>query len=171
MPNALYRINGGEVVKISATGQTWADRDTTYWGVLTDPPLPDGDQVRPIDGDLRTLGYAKINDAGTVRNATQPEIDTFAPAQTADENLQDAGGAEDLFLNHPRFRKLMTAYSDIVKDELNILRGWLIDFKAEVAASGNLGDFQSRVATLPDTADRTLAQLKTAIQNRISEDD
>jgi hypothetical protein len=171
MTTALYRINGGEVIKISGTDQTWPDRNTTYWGVLTDPPFPDGTVVREPDGPLRVLGFAKINDAGTVRNATQPEIDTFAPAQTADENLQDAGGAEDLFLNHPRFRKLMTAYSDIIKDELNILRGWIADYKTEVAAATSLGDLQTRVAGLPDLPDRTLVQLKTAIQNRISEND
>lgn len=173
MTTALYRINGGEVVKISLTDQTWPDRNTTYWGVLTDPSFPDGTEVRHVDRELRELGYAKFADVGgdTVRNATQPEIDTYAPAQTDDEDQQDADGAEDLFITHPRYRKLMTAYSDIIKDEFNAVRGWIADFKTEVAAASNLGDLKTRVAGLPDLPDRTLAQLKTAIQNRISKDD
>ena len=171
MANALYRKNGGEVVKISTTGQTWPQMDSTYWGVLIDPTLTDGTAVRDPSGAYRVLGYAKINDAGTVRNATQGEIDTFEPAQTEDEDLQDAAGAVGLFHNHPRWRKLMTAYSDVIKDEINTLRGWTVDFKAAVAAAVNLGQLKTEVAAMPKLGDRTLSQFKTAIQNRISEDD
>ena len=151
----------------------WDDRDSTYWGVLTTASYPDGTQVRHIDRDLRELGFAKFADVGgnTVRNATQPEIDTYAPAQLDDENQQDADGAEIIFLINPRFRKLMTAYSDILKDEFNHVRGWIADFKTEVAAAANLGDLKTRIAAMPDLPDRTLAQLKTAIQNRINKDD
>lgn len=171
MPTALYRISSNEVVKISLSDQQFSDRDTNFWGVLSDPPFPDGTQTRPLEGDLRVLGYSKINDAGTVRNATQPEIDTFAAAQEDDENQQDATGAQALFLVHPRNRKQMTAFADIIKDEFNILRGWLVDFKVEVAAAANLGDLKTRIAALPDLPDRTLAQLKTAITARIDKDD
>lgn len=170
MANALYRKNGGEVVKISAT-QTWPDVDSTYWGVLVAPTFTDGTEYRDPNGDLRVLGYAKINDAGTVRDAIQSEIDNFATAETADGDLVDAQAAQDIFLTHPQFRKLMTAYSDILKDELNILRGWTADFKTEVAAATSLGDLKTRVAGLPTLADRTLSQVKTQIQNRISEND
>lgn len=148
----LYRLSSNEVVKISQKGQSFSDRNVSYWGVLTDPPLPDGVEVRePLPdgtyGPLKQLGYAKINDAGTVRNATQPEIDGFAAIETDDENQQDADRAIQLFQTHPQFRKLMIAFADIVKGEINTLR-----------AQHSLGD-------------RTLAQLKTAIINRISKDD
>lgn len=172
MTTVLYRTNGGEVVKISPTDQQFADRDSTYWSVATDPAFPDGTELREGgDGPLRVLGFAKIMDGGSCRNATQPEIDGFPAAQTADENLMDRDRARDLFENHPNWRKMMIAYSDIIKDELNILRGWTLDFKAEVAAATSLADLQTRVAGLPDLADRTLAQLRTAINNRISEND
>ncbi len=173
MTTALYRISSGEVIKISLLDQQWSDRDATYWGILTTAAYPDGTQTRDVDGDLRELGFANFADVGgnTVRNAVQAEIDTYAAAQTEDENQQDADGAEGLFLTHPRNRKLMTALSDIIKDEINILRGWTADFKTEVAAAISLGDLQTRVATLPTLADRTLAQLKTQIQNRIDKDD
>lgn len=62
---------------------------------------------------------------------------------------------------------LMRAFADIIKDEINILRGWITAFKVEVAAAVTLTDLRNRVATLPATPDRTLAQLKTAIENRI----
>jgi len=171
VPTALYRISSNEVVKISLSDQQFPDRDTNFWGVLSDPPFPDGTAVRDPAGDLRVLGYAKINDAGTVRNAIQAEIDTFAAAQEDDENQQDATGAQALFLVHPRNRKLMTAFADIIKDEMNILRGWLTQFKADVAAANNLSDLKTSVAAQPDLPDRTLAQLKTAITARIDKDD
>jgi len=167
----LYRKSSGEVVKISAKGQTFADRNQTYWGVLTDPAFTDGQVCRDENGDLRVLGFAKINDTGTVRNATQPEIDGFAAIEDEDENNQDADAAIDLFESHPRFRKMMVAFADILKDEFNLLRQWQMSFKAEVAAASNLNDLKTSVAALPGLPDRTLAQLKTAITNRISKDD
>jgi len=152
MATVLYRVNGGEVIKISPMNQTFDQRDTNYWSVATDPAFPDGTELREDLGNdqlgpLRTLGYAKIMDGGSCRNATQGEIDGFAALETADENLMDREGARDLFQTHPRFRKLMIALSDIIKDEINILR----------AEHG-----------LPA---RTLVQLKTAMLNRMSEDD
>lgn len=173
MTTALYRINGGEVLKISPTNQTFAQRDPTYWAVVTDPPFPDGMINRSGDGDgpPRELGFAKIFDAGTVRNATAPELTAFAAAETVDENLQDRDGARALFDTHPRFRKMMVAFADIVKDEVNILRGWTVDYKAAVAAASNLAQLKASVAALPTLGDRTLLQLKTAMLNRINEDD
>jgi len=61
--------------------------------------------------------------------------------------------------------------ADITKREVNILRDWLVDFKAEVSSSTSLGNFQSRVAGLPDTPGRTLAQLKSQIQTCIDDGD
>lgn len=62
---------------------------------------------------------------------------------------------------------IQRAVADIARDEINILRQWLASFKIEVAAATNLADLKTRVATLPATPDRTLAQLRTAIKNRI----
>lgn len=108
---ALYRISSNEVVKISVKGQTFSDRNTNVWGVLTDPVLPDGNQVRDISldpiGPLRVLGLAKIAVPGTntVRNSTQAEIDSFDASQVDDDNQEDADRAKDLLRNHPQFRK------------------------------------------------------------------
>jgi len=167
----LYRISGGEVIKVSTNGQAFADRNTTYWGVLTDPTFTDGTEIRDGNNNLRVLGFAKIWDSSTVRNATAGEITTFGTSETDDDKLQDRDAAIDLFNTHPRFRKMMTAYADIDKDEINALRGWLESFKAEVALATSLANLKTRIATLPSMPDRTLAQLKTAIQNRMSEND
>ncbi len=123
---ALFRIQGGEVLKVSLKGQPFDDRDQTYWGVLTDPPRPDGDQVRDLSGEdpgpLRVLGFAKVNDAGTVRNATQPEIDAFVVAEDEDEKDLDAADATSLLNTHLQFRKAFKALALVMLDEINILR-------------------------------------------------
>ena len=62
---------------------------------------------------------------------------------------------------------LLRAFADIVKDEINVLRGWLDQFKADVAAATNLADLKTSVAAQPSLPDRTLAQLRTAIDNKI----
>jgi len=148
MTTVLYRANGGEVVKISPTNQTFDQRDPAYWSVVTNPNFPDGTELREGgNGPLRVLGFAKIIDGADCRNATQPEIDGFPAAETTDENIMDRDGAIDLFQNHPRFRKMMIAFADVLKDEINILR----------AEHG--------------FADRSLAQLKNAMLNRMDEDD
>jgi len=50
--------------------------------------------------------------------------------------------------------------------EINILRDWIAEFKVQVAAAGNLGNLQTRVAGLPDlSADRTIAQFKSQVRS------
>lgn len=171
---ALYRKNGGECIKISTIGQPFADRNTDYWGILTDPLTPDGTEASENNNAvLRVFGYSKIALPGTntVRNATQGEIDTFAGKEGEDKALMDKGRAVQLFETHPQFRKLMIAFADVIKNEINLVRGWTVDFKAEVAAASNLGDLKTRVAVMATLDDRTLSQLKTTITNRVSEND
>ncbi len=59
------------------------------------------------------------------------------------------------------------AVAGILVDEINVLRQWLASFKVEVVAASNLADLKTRVAGLPATPDRTLAQAKTAYQNKV----
>jgi hypothetical protein len=177
MTTALYRLASNEVLKISLKGQSFAERNTARFGVLTDPALPDGTLVRSSAngtlGPLRQLGLAKIAVPGsnTVRNATQVEIDAFAAAEVDDENSLDAEAAIALLETHPQFRKMMVAFADITKDEINTLRAWITDFKADVAAATTLADLKTRVAANPDLPARTLAQLRTALRNRVNKND
>lgn len=149
MPTALYRISSNEVVKISRKNQTFADRDATYWGVLVDPSLPDGDTVRDQSGEhpgpLRELGFAKIALPGSnlIRNATQPEIDTFPSLEGEDEKDEDAQEVKKWALENPRFRKLTA-----------------LIFKAINQTREDAG--------LPRW---TRAQIMTFIENQVSKDD
>jgi hypothetical protein len=171
MSTVLYRLSSNEVYKISPIDQSFDDRDAVYWGVVTDPSFPDGTAFKDPNGDLRVLGYSKILVGAIVRNATQEEIDTFQGFEDSDENKMDRDRAEFLFDTHPQFRKMMVAFADVLKDEFNILRQWEMDFKAVVAAASNLNDLKISVAAMDDLPDRTLTQLKTAIKDRLSEDD
>ncbi len=145
----LYRISSGEVISISISDDLFEEYDDEFRDVLTNPPLPDGTQLMSPGtyGSHRVLGYAKIVDNGTVRNATQQEIDSFGAAFADDQAQKEANKAEEYLENDPKFRRVMTALMAILVDEINTLR----------SQHG-----------LPD---RTLSQLKNAIKNRIDKDD
>jgi hypothetical protein len=63
--------------------------------------------------------------------------------------------------------KLTRAVVLVSLDEVNLLRQWITDFKAEVALASSLADLKARVATLDSLAQRTATQAKTAVRNRI----
>jgi hypothetical protein len=54
-------------------------------------------------------------------------------------------------------------------DELNVLRDWLTQFKAAVAAAGTLAALKTSVAALPALPERTFAQVRTAIRGKIDD--
>lgn len=104
-----YRKNGGEVTAVSVHA---VFEDTAYFGFLEDPPTPDG-----LD-----LAVSKINDAGTVRNATAPEIAAFPIYQAEDENLMQRKYAKTLLNSHPMHKKLMKGLLSVLIGEINTLR-------------------------------------------------
>lgn len=55
----------------------------------------------------------------------------------------------------------------VTVDEINLLRQWLTAFKAAVAASTSLANLQTRVAALANLPDRTAAQAKAAVGEKI----
>ena len=174
MSTALYRITTNEVVKISLSNQTFSDRDTNYWGVLTDPILLDGNQAVDVNGNLRILGTAKFAVVGlnTVRNAIQSEIDAFATGQTTDENAQDAAEAIQFFDTHPRFRKAFKAMVKRIIAENNTQAAQWNTFRAQVALASNLSNLQSRVANnTTDMPIRTLSQALAALASDVSTND
>ncbi len=63
----------------------------------------------------------------------------------------------------------LRAFASITVDEINILRQWITSFKTQVSLATTLADLKTRVAGLPTVNDRTLSQLKTAIQSRIDD--
>ena len=167
----LYRLSSNEVEEITEIAP--ANVDTTYIGILTDPPLTDGTQwLSPApDYQKRVLGYAKINDNGTIRNATQNEIDTFAAAAVDDRNKREADRVIDYFQNDYIFRRAMIALIKGIIKEDNENRLWIRDFKDVVAASTSLANLQSRVAALDTPVDREFQDAKDYIISQVSKDD
>lgn len=82
-------------------------------------------------------------------------------------NLQNRSLAKTFLDSTGANEKLIRAVADILKDEINILRGWITDFKTDVAAAVSLADLKVRISANPDLQDRTLVQLKTAINSKI----
>lgn len=155
----LYRISGGEVLGVSTDPSTYAAVDSAYYGVAVDPTTPDGND----------LSVPKIFTApSTVRNATPAEQTAFVSAGSIDANLQQRAAALVLFQTNLTQRKVLQGLVAVLVDENNILRQWIMAFKAAVAASTNLANLQTRTAALPDMPDRTLPQARTAVQAKIN---
>ena len=122
MATVGYRMSSGEVMKISLAtpNQDFSLWPSAYYGQLTDPPFPDGTQNRNGAEQIRRFGFQKHNDAGTVRNSTQAEIDGYAAFEDADTDKEDRDGAEHHLENNPQMRKVMRGivkgiYEQLVK--------------------------------------------------------
>ncbi len=169
----LYRKSSGEVIKISTKGQTFADSDPKYWGVLTDPTFTDGTNYIDIEtGERRILGISKKWDDTTVRNSTQQEIDGYQAYEDDDEKEQEADSARNMININPAMRRLLVATFDVlIEHQFNAVREWLMDYKTVIANANNLADVKTGVAALPNLPNKTLQDLKDAVVNRISKDD
>ena len=66
-----------------------------------------------------------------------------------------------------RENRIDRAIAQIMLQEVNNLRQWMMDFKAQTALATNLANLQTRVAALPNLPQYTENQLITAIKNRI----
>jgi hypothetical protein len=64
--------------------------------------------------------------------------------------------------------RVLRALVIVLIGEINSLRTWTRNFKAETAAATNLSNFQSRVATLATLTNRTAAEARQAIQEQIN---
>ena len=168
---ALYRISSNEVYKISEENDIFAFDVSDQLAVATSVSTPDGDATWDTSGNLRVLGYSKILDGTTVRNATQEEIDTFAAFEAEDRNIKEADQATAYFQNDPKFRRAMIAIIKGIIKEDNEGRLWTRSFMAAVAASTSLANFQSRVAALDTPTDREFSDAKDYILGQISKDD
>ncbi len=59
--------------------------------------------------------------------------------------------------------KSMEAFGLAAHKENNLLRGWITQFKAAVAAAFSLSDLQTRIAALPNMPERSVQQLLEAV--------
>lgn len=106
-------------------------------------------------------------DSGVVVEMTAQEQSDVDAAEAALLIQTMRGDGKAIINAGDGYGVIQRAVADIVKDEINMLRQWLVSFKVEVAAATNLANLQARVATLPNLPDRTLLQLRNAIQARI----
>lgn len=129
----LYRTCSGEVLRISTTGHPFADVHPRFFGVLTNPHLPDGttwrlpgDSEQPVDTPYH-LGITKIAlpRANTVRNATQAEIDGFRTKVHDELDAVDKQHAQRLLMTHPQWSKVLGCVVEALMDEINTLRAAL----------------------------------------------
>ena len=163
----LYRISSGEV--------EWVSEETiplhmfgADFAILTDPPFTDGMDVVDPNGEYKVFGYSKINDNGTIRNATQVEIDGFTAHISADRKQRKADAATEYFLNDPRIKRIVIAIVKGIVREDNEQRQWQRDLMDVVAASNTLANFKSRVAAMDTPVDREFSDAKDYIKDQIT---
>lgn len=111
--------------------------------------------------------YYMYRDVGTVREMTAQEKSTFDAAQAAGIIATAKVGAKTIYDALDATARLVRAGDKLTVDEINLVREWIVSFKAAVAAATSLANLQTRVAALNDMPDRTYAQAKTAIGNII----
>ena len=104
---------------------------------------------------------------GSIQEMSAAEKTAVNDAIAAATTLQIRTNAKTNLDNFNSGSLYQRAFADITRDEINILRAWITDFKADVAAATNLTDLKTRVAANSDLPDRTLTQLKTSIKSRI----
>ena len=163
-----YRISSGEVVNIASVEINYP---SAMFITIVDPTFIDGQEFQDPQGQRLVLGYTKIYIGGVVRNATQQEIDGFESARVDGYNQIEADKAKDQFQNDPNLRRILIALIKGIIREDNQNRLWIRDFKAAVAASTSLADFQSRVAALDTPTDREFQDAKDYIIGQVSKDD
>lgn len=135
-----------------------------YLTRLTAHLIANGVAVVGVDSD----GLVSPSNLQSAADPIIAAFDDSDAAQLAWENLQARTTAQaQLDTDKSAALKISRAVAALTIDEINTLRQWLVSFKTEVAAATNLADLKTRVATLPNTPDRTLAQAVTAIKNKI----
>ena len=110
--------------------------------------------------------FLKIVD-GQVVEMSQAEKDAILLAEEAANTVAIRNSAKAVLTGFSEAPLYQRAFADIVKDEINALRTRDRDRASDIALATNLANLQTRAAQRPALEDRTLNQLKTAIQNRI----
>ena len=83
------------------------------------------------------------------------------------EVTRQRGDAKAQYDDLAKLGKVLRAVVLVTLDEINTLRQWDADLKAAVAAATNFADLKTRIAALPGMPDRTGAQARTAVRNRL----
>ena len=123
------------------------------------------------------VAIISVNASGLVspsslQTAAQPTIDAFDSSPAADtaylNTTARTNATTAIDTNVAADWKALRGAAAVLVDEINLLREWNTGLASAVAAASSLADLKTRVALLPALPDRTLAQAKTAIQNKIT---
>ena len=145
-------------------------RDDT--DVVFDPDLSllavEDPSLRIITSYIVESRYWK-HSAGLIEEYTQAEKDAQDAAEAAALDANVRAGAKQQLVGFSSNPVLLRALADVIKDEINVLRGNWVSYQAEVAAATNLANLQTRVAAMPSLPDRNLTQLRNAIDARVDD--
>ncbi len=108
-----------------------------------------------------------------LQTTAQPFINLFDGSQSAQDAWSQRVVAYrarvlDYMASPDADARAYRAVAAIMVDEINLLREWIVAFKAATAAATSLANLQTRVAALPDLPDRTLAQARSAFIARVN---
>jgi len=124
--------------------------------VTTDPPFDPDTQVRI--GPIVTIEQAQVTRVWTVRTKTPQELlDDDALARDSVMNSFDSSYAVE------------RAILGLIVDEFNLHSTRLASILDVAAQATSLADFKTRMATVQAIPQRTLAQLRTAVRNALSQ--
>lgn len=107
--------------------------------------------------------------SGNVVEMTAGEKSAVDTAETAAITAQIRSDAKAFLIGFVSSSLFQRAVADIIKDEINILRKRDRDRAIDVAGAGTLAALKTAWAARADLTDRTLDQLKTAINNRVDD--
>ena len=108
----------------------------------------------------------------SLQAAAQATINAFDGSQAAQDvwnaipqSQKDAILLINLLDSYPRAYRAVAA---LVVDEINTLREWTVSFKTQAALATTFADLKTRIETLPNLPDRTLAQAKSAFISKVN---
>lgn len=172
MPSIVRFLNGEtpqQIIEFRASVDPTPFEGQSDVKIYSDTTSPTETAVKALV-DANPIRYLKVV-VDAVEVMTQAEKDAVDAAIAAAILAAQRDGAKTVFDSAAQEGKILKAVILLLIDELNDLRGWLVDFKVEVAAATSLADLKTRVAGLPNMADRTSAQARTAIRSKIDNGD
>lgn len=140
--------------------------DTTtlaLYGSVSETDQPVGTvELTPAAYDAASLipqRYRQWNGSAVVE-MTQPEKDAVDAALLA-------AAREALATRLDTVEDELRAFALTVLDELNLHAERITAILDAIDAAGNLGDVKTAVAVIPDVPQRTIAQLRTSVRNKL----
>lgn len=145
----------------------------TAYAASANTPEYDSEPNKLVNPDLSALSGVIVKfwkRVGlTVVEMSQAEKDAIAAAEATAQVAAVRTGAKLFIVNFHADSLFQRAVASVILDELNILRGWTRDLQAGIAGASSLAQVKTAVASLPSLTDRTLAQVKSAINSRIDD--